>query len=134
MNLLLEMHAFLWFANDDPQLGADARRAIEESGADVVLSIASVWESAIKFSLKKLKLPGPAQLFVPRQLAINSIRARPVELVHALRVALLPHLHNDPFDRLIIAQALAEDLTIVSRDRAFDSYGIRRVWWAPSRR
>ena len=128
MTVLLDTHAFLWFTNDDPQLGADARGAIEEPGADVVLSVASVWEISIKSALKKLKLPEPAELFVPRQLAINSIRAQPVQLAHALRVALLPHHHNDPFDRLIIAQALVEDVTVVSGDRAFDAYGVRRVW------
>jgi PIN domain nuclease of toxin-antitoxin system len=128
VNLLLDTHAFLWFANDDPQLGADARRVIEEPGADVAISVASVWEISIKAALKKLKLPEPAEPFVPHQLAVNSIRAHPIELAHALRVALLPQHHNDPFDRLIIAQALVENLTVVSRDRAFDSHGVRRVW------
>jgi len=128
VNLLLDTHTFLWFANDDPQLGAEAPRLIEEPGAEVAISVASVWEISIKSALKKLKLPEPVELFVPRQLTVNSIRAWPVEVTHALRVALLPHHHNDPFDRLIIAQALVEDLTVVSRDRAFDSYGVRRVW------
>ncbi len=128
MTILLDTHTFLWFANDDPDLSSDARRLIEEADADVVLSIASVWELSIKAALKKIDLPSSVEVFVPQQLQLNSIRLLPVSVSHALRVASLPHYHGGPFDRMLIAQSLVDGLPIVSRDKLFDRYGITRIW------
>ncbi len=78
--------------------------------------------------MNKLKLPAPVEVFVPRQLELNDVELMPIELPHVLRVASLPHHHGDPFDRLLIAQALVEGVTLVSRDAFFDIYGVRRLW------
>ena len=128
MTILLDTHTFLWFANDDPDLSTEARRRIEEPGADVVLSIASVWELSIRAALKKIDLPAAVDVFVPQQLLLNSIRLLPVNVSHALRVASLPHHHGDPSDRMLVAQSLVENVPIVSRDKILSRYGVACLW------
>ena len=90
--------------------------------------MASVWEMAIKIGLGKLRFSQPIEVFIPDQLRRNRIGLLPIPFAHAVRVATLPHHHRDPFDRLLVAQALVDDLPIVGRDAAFDAYGVRRVW------
>lgn len=126
--LLLDTHAFLWWVGDRPELSAAARAAIADESAQPLLSVASAWELAIKCSLGKLRLVHPVQRFVTEQVAANGFRLLPVELAHAARVETLPWHHKDPFDRLLIAQALEERVPLVSADAAFDAYGIARIW------
>ena len=126
MRVLLDTHAFLWFVTDDPRLSRRARRAIVDA-AEAWLSIASCWEMAIKLSLGKLTLTSPIDRFLSEQLAANGLQLLHIELPHATRVAALAWHHRDPFDRLLAAQALAEDLTIVSSDRVFQKYGVPTV-------
>lgn len=128
MRLLLDTHAFLWFIAGDPRLSAPARAAIEDPANDKVVSAASAWEMAIKVSLGKLSLTEPFDVLVPRELARNGFRLLPIELSHAATVATLTFHHRDPFDRALIAQALAEQMAIVSADAAFDADGIQRIW------
>ncbi len=126
--MLLDTHTFLWFISDDPRLSSAARDAIEEPSNRRFLSVASLWEMAIKVSLGKLALAQPIDVLLPRQLEINGVELLPIEAGHALRVATLPFHHRDPFDRLLVAQCLEEDLPLISADQQFDAYGIRRIW------
>ena len=128
MRLLLDTHTFLWWVEDDPHLSRKARAAVSEPGNDCFLSLASSWEMAIKVSLGKLKLASPIERFIPDQLAANGFRELPIEFRHVARVARLPFHHRDPFDRLLAAQALEEDITVVSADKVFTPYRVRRIW------
>jgi PIN domain nuclease of toxin-antitoxin system len=113
--------------NDDPQLSATAA-ALLESDNTVVLSIASLWEIAIKVSIGKLTLPHPFEKFIPEQLALNDMTVLPIRIADCHQVVALPFHHRDPFDRMIIAQALVEDMPVVSIDTALDAYGVNRLW------
>jgi PIN domain nuclease of toxin-antitoxin system len=128
VNLLLDTHSFIWFVENNPSLGPHARTLIEEATNDIFLSIASVWEMAIKVSLGKLSLSQPFDLFIPNQLLLNDITLLDITVGHTLRVATLPFHHRDPFDRLLIAQSLVEEMPIISVDSLFDAYGVHRLW------
>lgn len=128
MKLLLDTQAFLWFVTDDARLSAAARTTIEDADNERALSIASVWEMAIKHALGKLQFTEPFPQFVTTQMAANDMALLAIGLEHAIAVASLPMHHRDPFDRLLIAQALAEKLVMVSSDGAMDQYGVRRIW------
>lgn len=128
MTLLLDTHAFLWWVDGSPSLGKRARAAIANPRNEVLLSLVSCWELAIKLSIGKLHLKTPLERFVPDQLVANGFRLMGLELRHVTRVAGLPFHHRDPFDRLLVAQALEENLTIISRDRVFRQYGVGRIW------
>ena len=112
MRLLLDTHVFLWWCADDPRLAEPARRAIRSGANPVFLSAASVWEMAIKQALGRLRVPEPPSLAVARL----GIAGLPVALEHAEATLELPPLHRDPFDRLLVAQARIEGLTLVTRD------------------
>jgi PIN domain nuclease of toxin-antitoxin system len=128
VNLLLDTHSFIWFVEDNLSLSSHARTLIEEPTNDVFLSIASVWEMAIKVSLGKLDLSQPFDLFIPNQLLLNDITLLDITVSHTLRVATLPFHHRDPFDRLLIAQSLVEGMPLISIDSVFDAYGMNRLW------
>jgi PIN domain nuclease of toxin-antitoxin system len=125
---LLDTHAFLWWVNDAPDLTGAVRLAIADAGNACFLSLASCWEMAIKSSLGKLRLAKPVERFVSDQLAVNGFSLLNIELHHAARVEKLPFHHRDPFDRLLIAQAMAEKLTIISADTIFAEYGVKILW------
>jgi PIN domain nuclease of toxin-antitoxin system len=126
MAVLLDTQAFLWWVADDPRLSKRAARAI--AATECLLSVASCWEMAIKASLGKLTLPGAVGRFVQEQLEVNGFSLIAISLEHAAGVAELPFHHRDPFDRLLVAQALAEGLSLVSADPIFRRYGVTRVW------
>ncbi|MCG3158551.1 MAG: hypothetical protein DKINENOH_05195 [bacterium] len=128
MNLLLDTHAFLWFIKNDASLSLRARGLIEEPENKRLLSIVSLWEIAIKASLGKIVLKLPFDALMPRQLQENDIDLLPIALPHLGLVERLPFHHRDPFDRLIIAQSLVENLPLVSIDSQFDKYGVQRLW------
>jgi PIN domain nuclease of toxin-antitoxin system len=128
MNYLLDTHTFLWFINDDPALSATAKALIENPDNAIHLSVASVWEMAIKTSLGKLEMPSPFADFIDEQLRENSITLLDIRTTHAGGVVRLPFHHRDPFDRLIIAQSKSEDMPIIGKDVIFDDYGIDRLW------
>jgi PIN domain nuclease of toxin-antitoxin system len=128
VRLLLDTHTFLWFLSADPQLSATARGLIEDGGNDVYLSVGGLWEMAIKISLGKLSLGQPFETFIPDQLARTGIALLSITFEHTARVVGLPMHHRDPFDRLLIAQALVEGIPIVGMDAAFDAYGVARLW------
>ncbi len=126
--LLLDTHAFLWWVGDAPDLKSTAKRAIADIKNECYLSVASCWEMAIKASLGKLRLAKPMERFVTEQLTANGFTLLSVDLRHAAKVEKLPFYHRDPFDRLLIAQAMMEKLTIVSADRTFSKYGVKVLW------
>ena len=128
MRLLLDTHAFLWFFIGNPSLSEKARASIEEESSDKVFSIASLWEIAIKVSVGKLSLSKPFHEIFPDQLAENGIDLLGITTAHVSAITNLPFHHRDPFDRLLVAQALEEDLRVVSRDEVFEQYGIQRIW------
>jgi PIN domain nuclease of toxin-antitoxin system len=130
VKLLLDTHAFLWLIAGDTSLSLKAREAIEAPESQPFLSMASLWEMAIKISLGKLTLnfEEPFAEAIDAQMRANGVTLLPLALAHVGQVAVLPFHHRDPFDRLIIAQALVEELPIVGRDHSFDPYGVRRIW------
>ena len=128
MNLLLDTHALLWFRNDDSQLSTSARTLIENPANHKLVSMATYWEIAIKVGVHKLDLGEPAATFLPRELGANHFDLLDIQLRHATFVESLPRRHGDPFDRLLIAQAMMESIPIVSVDAVFDQYGVGRLW------
>jgi PIN domain nuclease of toxin-antitoxin system len=124
MKLLLDTHALIWAATDVGRLSAEARAAIGDGTNDVLVSVVSAWEIAIKQSLGKLDLARPADQWVPDVLRRTGFEVAELPLSSALRVHGLAWHHKDPFDRLLIAQALDQGYTIVSRDPAFEAYGV----------
>ena len=128
MRLLLDTHAFLWFVAGDAKLSRTARRRIEDARHDKYLSVASIWEIAIKTTLGKLTLDVSLDYLVDDGAGDNGISILDVVGSHALGVAHLGMHHTDPFDRLLISQALSENMAIVGRDASFDDYAVKRIW------
>lgn len=128
MKLLLDTHAFLWWVEGTPALGRRAGIQVADPDNEVFLSLASCWELAIKLSLGKVQLARPLERFIPEQLSLNGFSLLPVELRHVVSVAGLPFHHRDPFDRLLAAQALQDQLAVVSADRVFKKYGVTVIW------
>lgn len=126
MALLLDTHAFLWWCEDSPELSKKARKAM--TADDCFVSLASFWEIAIKISLNKLRLPGIVDRYLADQMSLNGFEQLEITFRQIMRCSSLQRHHGDPFDRLLVAQAQEESLTIVSRDPAFDAYGIKRIW------
>ncbi|MDQ6773176.1 MAG: type II toxin-antitoxin system VapC family toxin [Candidatus Dormibacteraeota bacterium] len=120
MRLLLDTHVLLWWLADDPSLDVEARRAIASGDAEVSVSAASAWEIAIKKALGKLQAPDD----LAAQLEHHRFLGLPITIAHALAAGRLPPHHADPFDRMLVAQAIAEGLTIVTRDARIAAYGV----------
>lgn len=127
-SLLLDTHTLLWFFWDDPRLSTNARVMLENPINCKFVSIASCWEIAIKVGLGKLDLGEPSRSFLHREISRNNFELLPISLDHATLVESLVLRHKDPFDRLLIAQAMIEDIPLVSADEVFDQYGISRLW------
>lgn len=125
MRLLLDAHAFLWYVAADPKLTADVRDAIRDPSNEVYLSSASVWEAVIKYEIGKLPLPAPPEAFLPEQRRIHRIDSLAIDEGAFSYLAGLPALHRDPFDRMMISQALQHDLTLVSLDGMVRQYSVR---------
>lgn len=128
MKLLLDTQAFLWFAGGDRRLSRTARRRIEDARNHKFLSVASIWEMAIKVEIGKLRLDIPLPELVQSGATDSGIVLLPIEKEHAIGVAVLPRHHGDPFDRLLVVQAAHEGLVVVGSDAQFDAYGVRRIW------
>jgi len=128
MRLLIDTHALLWWLLDNPALPASAKKHFVRGANTILVSAASVWEIAIKF--RSGKLPGAGDLLAdfPGYLAQERFDVLPISAEHAVRAGMLPGPHRDPFDRMLIAQAQAENVAILSNDSAFDAYGVRRLW------
>lgn len=128
MNLLLDTHTFVWWRDDPGKLSTDAFEAISTLENDVFISTVVIWEIQIKLALGKIKLKWPLKDSIDVERKANGFRILPVLLEHSLYINKLPRVHKDPFDRMLIAQAMVEDLTIVSRDVHFSDYKAKLLW------
>lgn len=128
MKLLLDTCSFLWFIRDDASVSSRARAIIRDSGNEVYLSAASAWEIAIKHALGRLPLPSPPRVFVPTQRENHQIDRLDIGEDAALQIAALPAHHKDPFDRILVAQAIMEGLTVVTPDPLIAQYPVRCEW------
>jgi PIN domain nuclease of toxin-antitoxin system len=128
MRLLLDTHTLLWWLEENPSLPRSASKLIANKNHEVLVSAASAWEIATKVRLGKLPIAIDLAHDFTADLERERFETLAVSAEHGIRAGLLPGPHKDPFDRILIAQALAEDLTIVSNDVVFDGYGVRRAW------
>jgi PIN domain nuclease of toxin-antitoxin system len=128
LDLLLDTHAFLWWIAGDAALSLPARTAIGDTGNTVFVSTASAWEIATKFRIGKL--PGAAMIAADLAgvLADQGFVSLPISFAHGQAAGALPGPHRDPFDRMLIVQAMLDDMVLVSNEQHFDAYGVRRLW------
>lgn len=127
MRVLLDTQVWLWMLGAPERLNEEARNLVEDTDQDLLLSSASSWEIAIKWSLGKVELPEPPEDYVPSRIRASGVTPIPIEHSHALRVGELEPHHRDPFDRLLIAQALIERIPILTADAAFAHYPVERI-------
>jgi PIN domain nuclease of toxin-antitoxin system len=128
MRVLVDTHVFLWWVEGDRALPAKARAALANQENECLISMVSAWELAIKAGLGKLKLALPVKRYVVEHVAANGFRMLDIQMAHVGRVETLDPHHGDPFDRLLIAQALEEKLPVVTADPVFRKYGVKRIW------
>lgn len=128
MKLLIDTHVFLWILSERQRFSAKARAFLENTDSNqFFLSDASAWEASIKFGLGKLKLPEKPELFFPDRVRQAGYRHLRIDLGHVTRVHSLPHIHGDPFDRLLVSQAKVENMTIISDDPVFKRYRVNAM-------
>ena len=128
MRLLLDSHTLIWWVDQDHLLGQDAHAAIADPSNDLLLSAATIWEIAIKVGLGKLSLSMGYRQWMSQAMSDMGVTVLPITVEYADVQAGLPNHHGDPFDRLLVAQAVVENVAIVSNDLAFESYGVQRLW------
>lgn len=128
MRLLLDTHAMYWYIEGSPELSATAEMLIREASNDILISPASYWEIAIKISLGKWQLNRAYEEFINIGLNQYGFQVLPILPIHTAALIRLPFHHRDPFDRLLAAQALVEDIPLMSADAIFDQYGVNRLW------
>lgn len=128
MRLLLDTHTFLWFFTGDVKLSTNVRYLIEDENNEKLFSIASIWEMAIKQSKGRLTLSLPLKDYIEQKFRLDDFNLLTINLDHLDVIVTLPFHHGDPFDRLIIAQSMVEDIPVLSRDSVFDAYPINRMW------
>jgi PIN domain nuclease of toxin-antitoxin system len=127
MNLILDTHTFIWFLEDDENLSTNAAKIIQNPTNQSFVSMASLWEMAIKIHLKKLNMTTNFDKILDL-LDKNGIELLPINFEHTKKLIELDDFHRDPFDRMIIAQAIVENMQVIGRDEVFDNYGINRLW------
>lgn len=128
MNVLLDTHAFLWAISGDKKLSETARKTFLDPGNRLFFSAVSMWEICIKISLEKLSLKSGWFKNIQNEMSTNAIQWLPVEIQHCVELTELPFHHRDPFDRMLVAQARAEDLQVLSRDVRLSAYDIECIW------
>jgi len=128
MKALIDTSSFLWFIGGSEKLSKNARDFMENFDNELFMSVVSLWEIGIKISINKLELAEPFDIFIPQKIKENELTVLPIELPHISQMMKLPFHHRDPFDRLIIAQSIAEQLPIIGCDRFFKSYDIDIIW------
>ena len=124
MRYLVDTHVWLWMLTAPKRIRGEAAGVIAEGGSTLLLSAVSSWEIGIKYAIGRLPLPEMPDRYVPSRMQATGLESLPITHAHALRVAALPRHHDDPFDRLLIAQAQLEDLTVITADAAFESYDV----------
>jgi PIN domain nuclease of toxin-antitoxin system len=127
VTILLDTSAFLFAILGDPRLSSKAASHFRDPGNQLLLSMASLWEMAVKYSLGKLQMPKPIDRFISEELAYNRVEILDIKAHHVFKVAELPFHHRDPFDRIIAAQALTEELPLVTSDAIFRRYAVRII-------
>ena len=127
MNCLIDTHTLIWFFNGDSQLSDNALKVLNDDSNNKLISIASLWEISIKVNVGKLELAYPYNTIMPK-LLLNKISILNIAFNHTENYINLPLHHRDPFDRMIIAQSITEDLTIISKDKNFSLYPIKLLW------
>jgi PIN domain nuclease of toxin-antitoxin system len=125
--VLVDTHVWLWMLTSPDRLSSAARRAVASPSNDVFVSAASAWEIAIKHQLGRITLPEPPAKYVPAKIVASGCTALPIEVGHTLRAGALPQHHRDPFDRLLVAQAQAMSIPLVTSDRAIAPYAVERI-------
>ena len=128
MKVLLDTHSFLWLITGDERLSETAKQTFLNPDTQLFFSAASFWEICIKASLGKITLQSGWSETIQNEMLDNSIQWLPIEIPHCIEVAKLPFHHRDPFDRLLIAQAMVEDMHLLSRDSRFSAYAVPRIW------
>jgi PIN domain nuclease of toxin-antitoxin system len=128
LKFLIDTSCWLWSLSNPEHLNSSARDLLADPSKALFLSAASSWEIAIKVALGKLQLPESPERYIPGRMAAFSISGMAVEHAHALRVSSLPQHHRDPFDRILVAQAQVEGMTLLTADRAFEPYDIEIIW------
>jgi len=128
VRLLIDTHTLIWAMDDPSKLSEPAAMALQDPTNELLLSAATIWEMAIKIGQGKLKLSLPYRMWMEKAIAELELTTLPVTIQYAEQQASLPSHHKDPFDRLIIAQAMIERVQVVCEDAAFDAYGITRIW------
>jgi PIN domain nuclease of toxin-antitoxin system len=126
--VLLDTHALLWLVTDDPKASATARDTFLDPSNELLCSAVVGFEIAVKHNLGKLKLSEPPREFIDNRIRNNALTPLPITMAHAVRIASLPFHHRDPFDRLLVAQALEEDVPLLSGDEVLSEYAVRRLW------
>jgi len=127
MRLLLDTHAFIWFVENDSNLTITSKNIIQEESNTIILSIVSLWEITIKTSLKKLEISRDIKEII-ELIPENGFEILPITPPHLIELSRLPFFHRDPFDRLLVAQAISENVHFISKDEVLDKYGIERIW------
>lgn len=128
MRILLDTHAFLWWISDSPRLSDVARDIIADESTRPIFSVVSGWEITVKAGVGKLEIPASPEKFLSEQLSRNDVEVLPIYLRHALRVDALPDHHQAPFDRLLVAQARAEGVPLLSTDPEISRYPVEMIW------
>lgn len=128
MRALIDTSTFLWFISGSGRLSEEARQYIANLENEIFLSVVSLWEIAIKTSLGKLELLRPFDQLIPEHLEQNDITVLPIQISHLFKVINLDFHHRDPFDRLIIAQGLVEQMPVITNDAAFYQYPVQLIW------
>ncbi len=128
MKYLIDTHTFLWIIEDNKNLTEKVRTIYIDNSNEIYLSVASIWEMAIKISLNKLSIRGQLVKFIDRHAIENNIRLLSIQPHHIFSIENLPFHHRDPFDRLLLSQCLQEKMHLLSKDKEFDKYGINRIW------
>ena len=128
MKYLIDTHTLLWIVTKDQKLSSKAKKLYLNTENLIFFSLASIWEMVIKISLKKLSIEEPLKDFIQSQIKGNDIKILNIEIKHILSLENLPYYHRDPFDRLIISQSMNENIPILSPDKVFDLYPIKRIW------
>lgn len=128
MRVLLDTHVFMWWINDDARLSEAARELLSDGGNELLFSVASGWEMAIKIGLGKLTVTGNLGSFLSERLTENAMEVLPLSLSHAVGVTELPHHHRDPFDRLLVAQAIFEGIPLLTADPHLSQYPVEVIW------
>jgi PIN domain nuclease of toxin-antitoxin system len=128
-SVLLDTHTFLWWTSQHGvRLSAPARDVISSEDSEVLISVVTAWELAIKAAAGRIDLPEPVDRYIPRRIRKYRLRVLDVTLAHALRAASLPTIHRDPFDRMLVAQAQVEGIPLVTNDPAITRYDVETIW------